>query len=71
MPLLDAGALRELVAAGVTIGSHSWTHPRLTALDAAALHDEVVAAADRLEQLAGVTVSHLAYPVRPDGPGAQ
>lgn len=62
MPLLDAHMLRDLVASGVTIGSHSWSHPRLRALDGQSSQDEIVAAADRLEQLAGVPVRHFAYP---------
>ena len=61
-PLLDAPVLRELAEAGVIIGSHTWTHPRLPALDEDALDDEIAAAADRLEQIAGVAVRHLAYP---------
>ena len=37
LPLLDTYMLRDLVAAGVAIGSHSWSHPRLPALDDHAL----------------------------------
>ncbi len=62
LPLVDSHMLRDLAASGVTIGSHSWTHPHLPLLDDDALEDEVVAAADRLEQMAGVPVRHLAYP---------
>ena len=62
LPLIDAHMLRDLVESGVTIGSHTWSHPHLPALDDRALDDEVVAAADRLEQLAEVPVRHLAYP---------
>ena len=70
LQLLDAGMLRELVTAGVTIGSHSWTHSRLTALDQAQLDDEMIGAADRLEQIAGVAVRHLAYPYGSIDPAA-
>ena len=62
LPLLDGGMLRDLAEAGVTIGSHSWSHPRLPMLDDATLHDELVAAADRLEQAVDAPVRHLAYP---------
>jgi peptidoglycan/xylan/chitin deacetylase (PgdA/CDA1 family) len=61
-PLLDAGALRELTAAGVALGCHSLTHPRLTELDAAAAATEITEAADRLEHLVQVAVRHFAYP---------
>ena len=61
-PLLDAGALRELTAAGVALGCHSLTHPRLTSLDDAAEAMEISDAADRLEHLAQVAVRHFAYP---------
>ena len=61
-PLLDAGALRELTAAGVALGCHSLTHPRLTSLDDAAAATEISDAADRLEHLAQVAVRHFAYP---------
>jgi peptidoglycan/xylan/chitin deacetylase (PgdA/CDA1 family) len=60
--LLDAGALRELTSAGLTLGCHSLTHPRLTSLDDASVAREVSEAADRLEQAAHVPVRHFAYP---------
>jgi len=61
-PLLDGGALRELTAAGVTLGCHSLTHPRLTSLDDAAAATEISEAADRLEHVAQVAIRHFAYP---------
>lgn len=67
LPLLDGRMLRDLTEAGVTIGSHSWSHPRLPALGDEALHDELVGAADRLEQAVDAPVRHLAYPYGPCG----
>jgi peptidoglycan/xylan/chitin deacetylase (PgdA/CDA1 family) len=61
-PLADRAGLAELAAAGIAIGSHSWTHPVLTELDAAAATREIVESADRLEQLLGTEVRHFAYP---------
>jgi peptidoglycan/xylan/chitin deacetylase (PgdA/CDA1 family) len=61
-PLLDVGALRELTAAGVALGCHSLTHPRLIELDDAAAATEISEAADRLEHLAQAAVRHFAYP---------
>ena len=68
LPLVDTHMLSDLVAARVDIGSHTWSHPRLTSLDDAMLDDEVVGAADRLEQVAGVAVRHFAYPYGLYGP---
>jgi peptidoglycan/xylan/chitin deacetylase (PgdA/CDA1 family) len=61
-PLLDAGAIRELTAAGLTLGCHSLTHPRLTSVSNAMIATEISEAADRLEQVAHVPVRHFAYP---------
>lgn len=62
MPLATLGQLREAVAAGITMGSHAWTHPVLPDVDAAALQDEVSGSATRLESLLEVPVRHFAYP---------
>lgn len=62
MPLLDAGALRGLVASGAEIGAHSSSHSRLPEVDAVALDEEVRVAADRLEQIAQAPVRYFAYP---------
>jgi peptidoglycan/xylan/chitin deacetylase (PgdA/CDA1 family) len=66
--LLDTGALRELAAAGVALGCHSLTHPRLTSLDDAAAATEIIEAADRLERVAQAAVRHFAYPYGARGP---
>lgn len=62
MPLLDAGAVRALVASGAEIGGHSSSHPRLPELDTLALDEEMRVAADRLEQVAQAPVRYFAYP---------
>jgi peptidoglycan/xylan/chitin deacetylase (PgdA/CDA1 family) len=61
-PLLDARAIGELTAAGMSLGCHSLSHPRLTELDGAALQAETLDAADRLEQVTRAPVRHFAYP---------
>jgi peptidoglycan/xylan/chitin deacetylase (PgdA/CDA1 family) len=68
MPLATAAQLRELVSAGIAIGAHSWSHPRLTDLDDEGLRREIVEGADRLEQTLGAPVRHLAYPYGIFGP---
>jgi peptidoglycan/xylan/chitin deacetylase (PgdA/CDA1 family) len=45
--------VREIAAAGHVIGNHTWTHPRLTALGAAARDEEVRRTQDLLADLTG------------------
>ena len=54
--------LDALVAAGVTIGSHTRTHATLPVLDDAALDDELRGSRADLKQRAGAPVDLLAYP---------
>jgi peptidoglycan/xylan/chitin deacetylase (PgdA/CDA1 family) len=54
--------VRELHAAGFEIGCHSLTHPYLTDVGDARLHDETQVAKDKLEQIAGVRVDHFSCP---------
>jgi peptidoglycan/xylan/chitin deacetylase (PgdA/CDA1 family) len=61
-PLLDAAGVRELAAAGVEIGSHSQTHPRLAQVPASQLAAEVTASRQRLEDLLSTRVRGFAYP---------
>ncbi len=62
LPLVDRGGLNEMVAAGVCIGAHTFSHPVLTGLDTLALRREVVDAGSALEDLVGGPVHHFAYP---------
>lgn len=68
MPLADATELKEAIAAGMTIGSHSWSHPVLTGLDSEALQHELAASAERIEQALETPVKHFAYPYGIRGP---
>ena len=61
-PLLDAGGVRELAAAGVEIGSHSATHPHLAGVPARRQAAEVTASRGRLEDLLSAPVPGFAYP---------
>lgn len=54
--------VKELVAAGVAIGSHSSTHRTLAGLDDGGLREEVLENRLYLESLAGVAVTHFALP---------
>ncbi|HEV8612595.1 MAG TPA: polysaccharide deacetylase family protein [Gemmatimonadales bacterium] len=62
LPLLDWDALGRLREAGVTLGAHTRTHPRLTALDQPALEAELGQAAEELERRLGARPEGLAYP---------
>jgi peptidoglycan/xylan/chitin deacetylase (PgdA/CDA1 family) len=61
-PLMTATQLREMVAAGIGVGSHTRTHPRLPELDAQAKRDQIRGSKARLEDLLGCRVASFAYP---------
>jgi peptidoglycan/xylan/chitin deacetylase (PgdA/CDA1 family) len=61
-PLLSVAGLREVEAAGVELGSHTVTHPHLTALGRAARRDELVRSRDLLGEIAARPLPVLAYP---------
>ena len=62
LPLLGWGALRELQAAGVTIGAHSVTHPPLTGLAPREVAYEAAHSRRVIQQELGVPVHTFAYP---------
>jgi peptidoglycan/xylan/chitin deacetylase (PgdA/CDA1 family) len=61
-PLLSGDAVRELARAGIEIGSHSATHPRLAGLPAGQLTAEVTGSRASLASLLGAPVTGFAYP---------
>jgi peptidoglycan/xylan/chitin deacetylase (PgdA/CDA1 family) len=60
--LMDITQLREVLAAGIRIGSHSATHPRLARLAAADLRREIAGSRRTLEDRLGVAVDAFCYP---------
>ena len=55
--------LHELLAAGMTIGSHSRSHPYLTRIDdLSGLWDEIYTSKQILEKNLGVSINEFAYP---------
>jgi peptidoglycan/xylan/chitin deacetylase (PgdA/CDA1 family) len=60
--LLAPRQWRELAQAGLTIGSHTRTHPRLTRCSPEQLVDEVAGSKSRLEDEIGCEVRHFCYP---------
>jgi len=59
---LSKQQVREIADAGFEIGCHSKTHPNLSYLDAAGLHEEIVIAKSEIEQMIGRSVSHFSCP---------
>jgi peptidoglycan/xylan/chitin deacetylase (PgdA/CDA1 family) len=62
LPLMTEADVREAAIAGVSIGSHTWSHLSLPGLSDAALHSELTEAEQRLQALIGGAVRHLAFP---------
>ena len=60
--LMDAAEVREWLAAGHGIGSHSLTHARLTRLTLRDAREEIFASKKKLEDTFGVAVEHFCYP---------
>lgn len=60
--LMTLDELRELSANGFQIGSHTLTHPHLTALSAPELQDEIVSSKHWLEDALGKQVTGFSYP---------
>jgi peptidoglycan/xylan/chitin deacetylase (PgdA/CDA1 family) len=60
--VLTEAELRDVVAAGHRIGSHTLTHASLPAIDDAALRSELADSRDQLSDLTSAPVDLLAYP---------
>jgi len=67
-PLMGWPEIREWLAAGMEVGSHSRTHRDLTVLSAVELQDEVAGSRKLLEDRLGSTVPTFAYPFTVHGP---
>jgi peptidoglycan/xylan/chitin deacetylase (PgdA/CDA1 family) len=60
--LMTADEVRHAAAAGIEVGSHSMSHPRLPDVDSGALGDEVRRSRTILMDLTGQDVSGFCYP---------
>jgi peptidoglycan/xylan/chitin deacetylase (PgdA/CDA1 family) len=60
--------VRAIAEAGHTIGNHTWTHPRLTGLDAGARDEEVRRTQDLLVELIGTRPALFRPPYGDTGP---
>ena len=70
-PLLDWEQLGALHEAGIRLGAHTCTHPKLTTLEGDALEREIVASKQRLVRELGVDAKTFAYPYGAVSPAAR
>lgn len=61
-PLLHWSEIEEMSAAEATFGSHTRSHPDLTALSQRDVEEELMASKKRIEDATGCPVDALAYP---------
>jgi len=60
--IMDAAQVRDWLAAGQLIGSHTLDHPYLAQIPVTAAREQVVASKKKLEDLFGVSIEHFCYP---------
>jgi peptidoglycan/xylan/chitin deacetylase (PgdA/CDA1 family) len=60
--LMTQQHLQQWLAAGMEIGSHSSSHPRLRELDSEAAEQEIAGSRAALRRVFGVEVDHFCYP---------
>lgn len=60
--IMDAAQVREWLAAGHEVGSHTCTHAWLTRLPPAQAREEISASKKKLEDLFGLPIEHFCYP---------
>jgi peptidoglycan/xylan/chitin deacetylase (PgdA/CDA1 family) len=61
-PIMDEDQVRDWLAAGHQIGSHTLTHPYLTQVSPSIASEEISASRRKLEDLFGRPVLHFCYP---------
>ncbi len=62
VPLMDVSEVREWLAAGHSIGSHTMTHVNLAEVPLPEAREQIFASKKCLEDTFGVAVNHFAYP---------
>ncbi|HSU55529.1 MAG TPA: polysaccharide deacetylase family protein [Candidatus Dormibacteraeota bacterium] len=60
--LMDVAQVKDWLAAGNEIGSHTLTHPYLTRIPLPEAREELAGSRKKLEDLFGRTVEHFCYP---------
>ncbi|HWW01001.1 MAG TPA: polysaccharide deacetylase family protein [Candidatus Acidoferrum sp.] len=61
-PMMNQTQVREWLAAGHDIGSHTLTHPFLTQVPPRQAQEEITASRKKLEDLFGRPIEHFCYP---------
>lgn len=61
-PLMDLLLIRHWLAAGMKLGSHTLSHPRLSRLDTAAKQREIAVSKTTLEDQLGIAIEHFCFP---------
>jgi peptidoglycan/xylan/chitin deacetylase (PgdA/CDA1 family) len=61
-PIMDVGQVRDWLAAGHEIGSHTLTHPFLTQVSINRAREEISASRQKLQDLFGRPIEHFCYP---------
>ncbi len=61
-PLMSWEQIREIQRGGITIGSHTCTHPKLSQIPAEQARQELVESKSKLEEGLGITVDSFCYP---------
>lgn len=61
-PLMNEAALKEIVAAGMEIGSHGWAHRDLTACAESELAEEFVRSREEIRRRLGIPADVFSYP---------
>ncbi len=61
-PMMDVAQVRDWLAAGHDIGSHTLTHPYLSQIPPERAREEIAASRKKLEDLFGRPVWHFCYP---------
>ena len=62
VPLMDAGQIREWLAMGHEIGSHSMTHRNLSKLSETEARNQIIDSKKQLEDQFEVAIRHFSYP---------
>jgi peptidoglycan/xylan/chitin deacetylase (PgdA/CDA1 family) len=60
--LMDQAQIKDWLATGQEIGSHTMTHPRLTQISVSQAREEIFGSKKALEQTFGRAVEHFCYP---------
>lgn len=61
-PMMDAAQVREWLAAGHQVGSHTLNHPHLTRISRSDAAEEIKSSRKKLQDLFGRPIQHFCYP---------